>query len=111
MFGGYRGCATQPNGWHQYGPATAYDQQGSYSATVSPGFFKFNEKAPRLTRNVERFKSDLRRQVASSARWQLVTTFNEWGEGTAVESAKQWSSRSGRGAYLDALRAAYRDTG
>ena len=25
--------------------------------------------------------------VASNAPWQLVTTFNEWGEGTAVESA------------------------
>jgi Glycosyl hydrolase family 99 len=111
VFGGYRSCATQPNGWHQYGPATAYDQQGTYSATVSPGFFKFNEKAPRLTRNIGRFKSDLRRQVASHARWQLVTTFNEWGEGTAVESARQWRSTSGRGAYLDALRAAYRGTG
>lgn len=111
VFGGYLGCATQPDGWHQYGPATEYDQQGTYSATVSPGFFKFNEKAPRLTRNVGRFKSDLRRQVASSARWQLVTTFNEWGEGTAVESAQQWSSTSGRGAYLDALRTAYGGTG
>ena len=28
--------------------------------------------------------------IASHARWQLVTTFNEWGEGTAVEGAKQW---------------------
>jgi hypothetical protein len=111
VFGGYRSCATQPNGWHQYGPAAAYDQQDSYSATVSPGFFKFNEKAPRLTRDLGRFTSDLRRQVASKARWQLVTTFNEWGEGTAVEPARQWNSTSGRGAYLDALRAAYRRTG
>jgi hypothetical protein len=32
-----------------------------------------------------------------------VTTFNEWGEGTAVESATEWASPSGYGAYLDAL--------
>jgi Fibronectin type III domain len=41
--------------------------------------------------------------VASNAPWQLVTTFNEWGEGTAIESANEWNSASGYGAYLDAL--------
>jgi hypothetical protein len=32
-----------------------------------------------------------------------VTTFNEWGEGTAVEPAREWRSKSGFGKYLDAL--------
>ena len=41
--------------------------------------------------------------VASGAPFQLVTTFNEWGEGTSVESATEWNSLSGYGAYLDAL--------
>jgi hypothetical protein len=41
--------------------------------------------------------------VASGAPWQLVTTFNEWGEGTSVESAVEWDTASGYGAYLDAL--------
>jgi hypothetical protein len=41
--------------------------------------------------------------IASRARWQLITTFNEWGEGTAVESAREWRSSSGYGAYLDIL--------
>jgi hypothetical protein len=41
--------------------------------------------------------------VASGEPWQLVTTFNEWGEGTAVEAAEEWSSPSGYGQYLDAL--------
>jgi len=40
---------------------------------------------------------------ASGAPFQLVTTFNEWGEGTAVESATEWASASGYGAYLDVL--------
>ena len=43
VFSGYQSCTTQPESWHQYGPASAYDRQGSYSASVSPGFFKFNE--------------------------------------------------------------------
>ena len=41
--------------------------------------------------------------VASGAEWQLVETFNEWPEGTAVESAREWGSPSGFGTYLDAM--------
>jgi hypothetical protein len=41
--------------------------------------------------------------VASGEKWQLVTTFNEWGEGTSVESAAEFASGSGYGQYLDAL--------
>jgi Glycosyl hydrolase family 99 len=107
VFPGYRECPTQPNSWHQYVPASGYDKQGSDSASISPGFYKFDEPAPRLVRDLERFHADVARQVASGARWQLVTTFNEWGEGTAVEPSREWESASGYGTYLDALRAAY----
>ena len=41
--------------------------------------------------------------MSSGEDWQLITSFNEWGEGTSVESAKQWASPSGQGSYLDAL--------
>ena len=43
--------------------------------------------------------------VTSGQSWQLVTSFNEWGEGTSVESAVQWATPSGLGAYLDAPHA------
>ena len=88
-------------------PAKSYDQQGTDSATVSPGFFKFDEMAARLPRDPERFHADLRRQVASGARWQLVTSFNEWGEGTAVEPSQEWQSPSRCGSYLDTMRSVY----
>jgi hypothetical protein len=29
--------------------------------------------------------------IASQEPWQLITTFNEWGEGTSVELASEWS--------------------
>ena len=107
VFSGYRDCPKQPDSWHQYVPADSYDQQGTHSATVSPGFFKFDEVVPRLPRNLRRFQADLRRQVTSGARWQLVTSFNEWGEGTAVEPSQQWPTPSGYGAYLDVMRSVY----
>jgi hypothetical protein len=104
VFANYKTCPTQPDSWHQYGPASPYDRQGTYSATVSPGFFKFNETTPRLPRDVNRFATDLGRAKASGAQWQLITTFSEWGEGTSVEPATEWQSPSGYGTYLDTIR-------
>jgi len=41
--------------------------------------------------------------AAAPLKWKLVTTYNEWGEGTAVEPATEWASPSGFGVYLDIL--------
>ncbi|TAK65425.1 MAG: hypothetical protein EPO22_04855 [Dehalococcoidia bacterium] len=103
VFAGYRDCINQPDGWHQYAPAVAADHQGSYAYTISPGFDKIGEPAPRLTRDPARWRQNIRDMIASGAAFQLVTTFNEWGEGTAVEDAREWDSPSGYGIYLDAL--------
>jgi len=102
VFPGYRSCATQPQSWHQYGPAVAADHQSGYSYAISPGFWLKGQEA-RLARDLPRWQQNVRDMVASGAPWQLVTTFNEWGEGTAVESAVEWESSSGYGAYLDVL--------
>jgi hypothetical protein len=103
VFPGFHNCPDQPDSWHQYAPANAVDQQGKYSFTISPGFWKGTEPKPRLERDVSRWEQNIRAMIASHADFQLVTTFNEWGEGTAVEDAQEWSSPSSYGAYLDAL--------
>ena len=103
VFAGYRTCAGQPDGWHQYAPAAAEDSQAGFSFAISPGFWKANENTPRLERDSSRWATSIQDMVASHAPWQLITTFNEWGEGTAVEDATQWQSATGFGLYLDAL--------
>jgi hypothetical protein len=105
VFPGFARCASQPDGWHQYGPAVAASDQPGYSYTVSPGFYGKGEPAPRLTRSPSRFAANVRAMVASRAPLQLVTTFNEWGEGTSVESAREWATATGYGTYLDILHA------
>ncbi len=102
VFPGYQSCTNQPDGWHQYAPAKADDSQGQYSYTISPGFWKVSEN-PRLVRDLLIWQQSIHEMVASGADFQLITTFNEWGEGTAVESAVEWATSSGFGAYLDAL--------
>ena len=103
VFSGYRNCANQPDSWHQYSPAVATDQQRGYSYAISPGFWHVQESQPRLSRDLSRWQQNIRDMVASGEPWQLITTFNEWGEGTSVESADEWQTSSGYGAYLDAL--------
>jgi hypothetical protein len=100
VFRGYHNCAHQPDSWHQYAPAVAVDHQRGYAYAISPGFWRTDEVTPRLRRDLARWRRNIRGMVASKEPWQLVTTFNEWGEGTAVEEARVWGST-----YLDALAA------
>lgn len=102
LFPGYKDCASQPDGWHQYS-ASPETSHGRESFTVSPGFWKWDAQSPHAARDPERFRQNVRNMVAAGANYQLVISFNEWGEGTAVESAQEWASPSGYGVYLDAL--------
>ncbi len=43
VFAGYRTCANQPNGWHQYAPAVATDHQAGFSYSISPGFWRIEQ--------------------------------------------------------------------
>jgi hypothetical protein len=104
VFGGYQTCTDQPEGWHQYAPAVRADRQVSFSCSVSPEFHLTGPEPQRLPRDLTAFRDAVRQMVASGEPWQLVTTFNEWGENSATESADEWSSPSGFGQYLDALR-------
>ena len=99
----YRNCPDQPDSWHQYAPTSAEDKQNGYSFSISPGFWLATDTLPRLVRDPSRWRLDVQAMVASGAPWQLITTFNEWGEGTAVEDAVLWQSPSQYGVYLDEL--------
>jgi hypothetical protein len=101
VFPGYRSCSEQPTSWHEYAPAQAQVLVPGQSFSVSPGFFLAGESQPRLERSVARFRDSVRAMYAAQVRWRLVTTFNEWGEGTAVEASTSWGT-----AYLDALASA-----
>ena len=102
VFPGYTKCTSQPDSWHQYAPAIAADQQGSFSYSISPGFW-LKGTPERLGRDLTRWTQNVRDMFASGANWQLITTFSEWGEGTIVEPATIWESNSGYGQYLDVL--------
>jgi hypothetical protein len=101
VFHGHLSCPSQPDAWHQYGPTSAA-QVHRDSYVISPGFWHAGEPQPRLARDPARWGQNIRDMIASGKPLQIVTTFNEWGEGTAIEEATEWQ-RGFEGAYLDAL--------
>ncbi len=102
VYSGYADDPNQPDSWHQYGPASPYSEHLPWSAVISPGFWHADEGSPRLARSLSRFRNDAEAMAASDAMWQLVTAWNEWGEGTSVEPADEYGS-----AYLDILSDAF----
>ncbi len=106
VFAGWQQCAALPDSWHQYAPAQRDANIPGHAYSVSAGFHKYDE-APRLSRDAAAYDAAVARMRASGAPWHLVTTYNEWGEGTAVEPAAEWQSPSGRGWGLDILRKHY----
>ena len=110
VFSGYRTCAgtSSIDGWHQYGPASANQNfstapgDGSYS--ISPGYWKSGATygtAPFLARDRARWQASIASMRASGAKWQLITTYNEWGEGTAIESSSGCRNPAPAGTYCD----------
>ena len=102
---GFRECPVQPDSWHQYGPGDGVAQVKDYSFSISPGFWRADMKTPLLPRVAnDAFCSNVERMVSSDDPWQLITTFNEAGEGTIVEaSSLHWGSDTKYGFYLDCL--------
>jgi WD40 repeat protein len=105
---GFRDCAPQPNAWHVYDPTQPEVYLPPYEFGVSPGFARALVRPgdPSLDRDLSRWTQNVTHMALSRLPWQLVETFNEWGEGTSIESAQEWATPSGYGAYLDALHAA-----
>lgn len=105
VFPNYRppACASQPDSWHQYAPSRRADRQPGYSFAISPEFDLTGPEPARLLRDLAEFQRAAGEMIASGEPWQLVISFNEWGENTATEEAQEWASPSGHGLYLDVL--------
>jgi hypothetical protein len=110
VFGGYKDMPYQPDSWHQYGPSTRVhkmtDSSGKLvSVNISPGFKHADPNKDTFLERADRtlWTDVVKDMVASGADWQLVTSYNEWGEGTAIESAAEWQTHTGFGMYQDVL--------
>ncbi len=97
VFDGYAECSSQPDSWHEYNPTLAFNHALPHSVSVSPGFWKSGEGTV-LERDLADFEYALKWMVVTDATWQLITTWNEWLEGTTVEPAQEYGLE-----YVDVL--------
>jgi len=88
VYPGYRNDPNELDSWHQYAPANRIDRQNPYSWAVSPGFWLDGEGV-RLSRDLGAFREAVSAMLAADVQWKLIETWNEWGEGTAVEPGEQ----------------------
>jgi len=96
-FDGYEACSRQPDSWHAYNPSLPLVHAMPHSVTISPGFWRANDSVT-LARDPSTFDYVARMMSLSGADWQLVSTWNEWLEGTSVEPALEYGTT-----YLDIL--------
>ena len=76
--------------WYQYAPASKYfEKQKTFSAFVSPGFWKYHESIRLPAASLTEFENAVSKLKQAQVRWKLVETWNEWGEGTGIEPAQQ----------------------
>lgn len=85
---GYANFVNQPDGWYDYTATKRTDEVEKHAFSVSPGFWKEGEAA-RLPRNLTEFKAAVTQMTRTNVPWKIVTTWNEWGEGSAVEPGDQ----------------------
>ena len=104
-FKGYRACGASIDGWHPYSANKNEFDLFPFAYSISPGFYFAIDKRPMRRRSVRSWTRMVHRMADSPAQFHFVISFNEWGEGTAVESSVQWASPSGYGRYLDVLHA------
>jgi hypothetical protein len=102
-FDGYRDCSAQPDAWHEYSGTLAEYELPTGAFMISPGFDEVRDGHAALPRDLAQWRRSITDMVASNDPLQLVISFNEWPEGTSIESAREWATPSGYGAFLDAL--------
>jgi hypothetical protein len=105
VFDGWEQCPRQPDGWYQFSGGQYEYRIGTDFFGISAGYEKTGvqvaQTVPRIT--LDGWRKAAADMVASGTRNQFVITFNEWGESSAIESATEWATPSGFGAYLDVL--------
>jgi RHS repeat-associated protein len=105
-FSNYQNCPSQPQAWYSANPQQREKQDSFNSFSISPGYQTTTTTSSQVVpRKLSTWRTNIQDQVNSNpvANWQIVTSFNQWNEGSAVESAGQWQSSSGYGDYVDAL--------
>jgi hypothetical protein len=97
-------CALQPDAWMLDDFAKAV-QTTAQVVNLTPGAVSADGGSPYLARSLPRFTSSLALAPDAGIALQVISSYNDWPEGSSIEPAAEYASDSGFGTYLDALHA------
>jgi len=104
VFEGWEACNRDlPYSWYPREATTGLSWVAGFSAVIRPGIWPQHSEQETLARDSGRFETDLEAMKASGVKLQLIRSFNDWEQGTAVEPGPRWQSISRFGVYLDLL--------
>lgn len=97
-FVGAEACVSQPDDYYASDPSAHATVHLPYSYAISPEYWLANDPTPQRSRDLTQWKSDAVAMQASAARWHIITSFNDYEEGTAIEETNEYGN-----AWMDAL--------
>ena len=84
-FRGHSAVASYADAWYQFAPTNRIQYDSYHWGFVSPGYSRYDEAVPRLSRNPEEFEMALRRLRETNVPFALIETWNDWNDGTQIE--------------------------
>jgi hypothetical protein len=104
-FGGSAALARKADAWYQFAPANRVQFDEYYWGYASPGYWMYNESAPRLSRSPTEFAIALQTIRESNVHFALIETWNDWNEGSQIEPGINLATGERYGdVYVDLIR-------
>ncbi len=88
-FDKYENVAGMSDSWYEYNTQYAFNQQGTYSAHISPGTHA-PHYTPLLAReDFVRFENNVKALKDANVQFKLIESWNDWMSGTGIEPAQK----------------------
>lgn len=104
-FRGHSSVAGYADGWYQFAPTNRFQHDEYYWGFASPGFSRYDEPSPRLSRSPAEFAMALQKLRESNVPIALIETWNDWNDGTQIEPGIDPATGESYGdLYVDLVR-------
>lgn len=91
-FSGAESCANQPDDWYATDPTAHVTAHLPYSYAISPGYWPAADSTPGTARDLAQWHTDLVAMQSSAAHWHLITSFNDFADGTSIDPTTEYGT-------------------
>ncbi len=91
-FSGAESCPNQPDDWYVADPTAHATEHLPYSYSISPGYWPAGDATPGFARDAAQWHHDLVAMASSPARWHIITSFNDFADGSSIEPTAEYGN-------------------